>query len=213
MTSGARRSSDRGWRRRGMRRCGTGRGTCRRRGRRAPWRSGSRRRRELFPVHHGAGDRTDEQPGGAGDPIRGDRPPDHAGDAGRPRRPLVRADLDGDGDLRPTRAMRCLNIWRRRCRRGSPGMRPRRCCRERPEARRTIRAAKTSGARPERAGKSEGHASPRAPPPAARGDPAPWKWPREDCRRCGRRRAIGQCPAMPGPIVRYTIDYTVNGYD
>ena len=62
-------------------------------------------RRELFPVHHGAGDRTDEQPGGAGDPIRGDRPPDHAGDAERPRRPLVRADLDGDGDLRPTRAI------------------------------------------------------------------------------------------------------------
>src|SRR5262249_2830670 len=34
------------------------------------------------------------------DPVRGDRPADHAGDAGRARRPVVRADLDGDGDVR-----------------------------------------------------------------------------------------------------------------
>ncbi len=55
-----------------------------------------------FPVPHDARDRADEQPGGAGDPVRGDRPADHAGDAEPARGPVVRADLDGDGDVRST---------------------------------------------------------------------------------------------------------------
>ena len=55
---------------------------------------------ELLPVRDDAGAGADEQPGGAGDPVRGDRPADHAGDAGRGGQPVVRADLDGDRDMR-----------------------------------------------------------------------------------------------------------------
>ena len=61
-------------------------------------------RGELLPVRHDAGGGADEQPGGAGDPVRGDRPADHAGDAERGGQPLVRADLDGDRDVRSARS-------------------------------------------------------------------------------------------------------------
>ena len=56
-------------------------------------------RRELLHVRDDAGGGADEQPGGAGDPVRGDRPAHHAGDAKRDGAALVRADLDGDGDV------------------------------------------------------------------------------------------------------------------
>ena len=61
-------------------------------------------RGELLPVRHDAGGGADEQPGRAGDPVRGDRPADHAGDAERGGEPLVRADLDGDRDVRSARS-------------------------------------------------------------------------------------------------------------
>jgi hypothetical protein len=59
-------------------------------------------RGQLFLIPHGARRRADEQPGRAGDPVRGHRPADHAEDAGGARRPVVRADLDGDGDVQST---------------------------------------------------------------------------------------------------------------
>src|SRR5262249_386113 len=61
-------------------------------------------RGELLPVPDDPRGGADEQPGGAGDPVRGARPGGDAGDAERGGGSVVRADLDGGGDVRPARA-------------------------------------------------------------------------------------------------------------
>ena len=53
------------------------------------------------------------QPGGAGHQVRGGRPPDHAGDARRTGSEVVRARMDGRGDLGPAGAV-ALPLPRRR---------------------------------------------------------------------------------------------------
>ena len=67
-------------------------------------RGGSRRMGRVISGSSRRRGGADEQPGGAGDPVRGDRPADHAGDAERGGEPVVRADLDGDRDVRPARS-------------------------------------------------------------------------------------------------------------
>jgi hypothetical protein len=62
-------------------------------------------RGELFPVPHDARGGADEHPGGTGDPVRGARPGGDAGDAERGGQSLVRADRDGDRDVRSARAL------------------------------------------------------------------------------------------------------------
>src|SRR5207244_9380369 len=60
-------------------------------------------RRIVLHVHHDAGDGADEQCGGAGDPLRGAGSARDARDAWREGTSLVRADLDGVGDVPATR--------------------------------------------------------------------------------------------------------------
>ncbi len=65
----------------------------------------------VLPFRHHAGNRADQQLGRIGDSLRGHRPADYPGDAERERPPVVRADLDGDRHVPPSKVARPFSLY------------------------------------------------------------------------------------------------------